>query len=149
MEVGASQNSELLSLSQVFQGQFAPILEHGSERGYQAKEHVSHRGRGCHLNAKTSMVSVADGISAKDRVFFARFSTGSTGSRHGFVLPAIAEASRRAPYHPFWDKIGRLKLTDFKIEVLLVVSGKDVRSMRPFRKPIHKRKLACCMAAVA
>jgi hypothetical protein len=32
--------------------------------------------------------------------------------------PVIAAASRRAPYHLFWDDIDKLKLTDFKTEVL-------------------------------
>lgn len=35
-----------------------------------------------------------------------------------FVSPGIAAASRRAPYHLFWDDIDKLKLTDFKTEVL-------------------------------
>jgi DNA replication protein DnaC len=35
-----------------------------------------------------------------------------------FVSPVIAAASRRAPYHLFWDDIDKLKLTDFKTEVL-------------------------------
>lgn len=36
----------------------------------------------------------------------------------GFVSPVIAAASRRMPYHLFWDDIDKLKLTDFKTEVL-------------------------------
>jgi DNA replication protein DnaC len=35
-----------------------------------------------------------------------------------FVSPVIAAASRRARYHLFWDDIDKLKLTDFKTEVL-------------------------------
>ena len=35
-----------------------------------------------------------------------------------FVSPVIAAASRRAPYHLFWDDIDKLKLTDFKTGVL-------------------------------
>jgi len=35
-----------------------------------------------------------------------------------FVSPVIAAASRRASYHLFWDDIDKLKLTDFKTEVL-------------------------------
>ena len=35
-----------------------------------------------------------------------------------FVSPVIAAASRRAPYHLFWDDIDKLKLSDFKTEVL-------------------------------
>jgi DNA replication protein DnaC len=35
-----------------------------------------------------------------------------------FVSPVFAAASRRAPYHLFWDDIDKLKLTDFKTEVL-------------------------------
>jgi len=35
-----------------------------------------------------------------------------------FVSPVIAAASRRAPYHLFWDDIDKLKLTEFKTEVL-------------------------------
>ena len=35
-----------------------------------------------------------------------------------FVSPVIAAASRRRPYHLFWDDIDKLKLTDFKTEVL-------------------------------
>jgi DNA replication protein DnaC len=35
-----------------------------------------------------------------------------------FVSPVIAAASRREPYHLFWDDIDKLKLTDFKTEVL-------------------------------
>ena len=38
-----------------------------------------------------------------------------------FVSPVIAAASRRAPYHLFWDDIDKLKLTDFKTEVLFDV----------------------------
>lgn len=35
-----------------------------------------------------------------------------------FVSPVIAAASKRAPYHLFWDDIDKLKPTDFKTEVL-------------------------------
>jgi DNA replication protein DnaC len=35
-----------------------------------------------------------------------------------FVSPVITAASRRAPYHLFWDDIDKLKLTDFRTEVL-------------------------------
>jgi DNA replication protein DnaC len=35
-----------------------------------------------------------------------------------FVSPVIAAASRREPYHLFWDDIDKLKMTDFKTEVL-------------------------------
>jgi DNA replication protein DnaC len=35
-----------------------------------------------------------------------------------FVSPVIAAASRRVPYHLFWDDIDKLKVTDFKTEVL-------------------------------
>jgi DNA replication protein DnaC len=35
-----------------------------------------------------------------------------------FVSPVLAAASRPAPYHLFWDDIDKLKLTDFKTEVL-------------------------------
>ena len=35
-----------------------------------------------------------------------------------FVSPVIVAASRRVPYHLFWDDIDKLKLTDFKTEVL-------------------------------
>jgi len=35
-----------------------------------------------------------------------------------FTSPVIAAASRREPYHLFWDDIDKLKLTDFKTEVL-------------------------------
>jgi DNA replication protein DnaC len=36
---------------------------------------------------------------------------------HGFVSPPFASASRRVPYHLFWDDIDKLKTTDFKTEV--------------------------------
>jgi DNA replication protein DnaC len=35
-----------------------------------------------------------------------------------FISPVLAAASRPAPYHLFWDDIDKLKLTDFKTEVL-------------------------------
>ena len=35
-----------------------------------------------------------------------------------FVSPVIAASSRCAPYHLFWDDIDKLKMTDFKTEVL-------------------------------
>ena len=35
-----------------------------------------------------------------------------------FVSPVMAAAHSRAPYHLFWDDIDKLKLTDFKTEVL-------------------------------
>ena len=35
-----------------------------------------------------------------------------------FVSPVLAAASKRDPYHLFWDDIDKLKLTDFKTEVL-------------------------------
>jgi DNA replication protein DnaC len=35
-----------------------------------------------------------------------------------FVSPVISAASRRTPYHLFWDDIDKLKMTDFKTEVL-------------------------------
>jgi DNA replication protein DnaC len=35
-----------------------------------------------------------------------------------FVSPVIAAASRREPYHLFWDDLDKLKMTDFKTEVL-------------------------------
>ena len=35
-----------------------------------------------------------------------------------FVSPVVAAASRRAQYHLFWDDIDKLKVTDFKTEVL-------------------------------
>jgi DNA replication protein DnaC len=35
-----------------------------------------------------------------------------------FVSPVLAAASKPAPYHLFWDDIDKLKLTDFKTEVL-------------------------------
>src|SRR5512136_497959 len=35
-----------------------------------------------------------------------------------FASPVIAAASRSAPYHLSWDDIDKLKLTDFKTEVL-------------------------------
>ena len=34
------------------------------------------------------------------------------------MSPVIAAASRRVPCHLFWDDIDKLKLTDFKTEVL-------------------------------
>jgi DNA replication protein DnaC len=34
-----------------------------------------------------------------------------------FVSPVIAAASKREPYHLFWDDIDKLKITDFKTEV--------------------------------
>ena len=37
---------------------------------------------------------------------------------HEFVSPVIAAAYSCAPYHLFWDDIDKLKLTDFKTEVL-------------------------------
>jgi hypothetical protein len=36
----------------------------------------------------------------------------------GYDSPVIASASSSAPYHLFWDDIDKLKLTDFKTEVL-------------------------------
>jgi DNA replication protein DnaC len=35
-----------------------------------------------------------------------------------FVSPVLAAASKPAPYHLFWDDIDKLKVTDFKTEVL-------------------------------
>ena len=35
-----------------------------------------------------------------------------------FISPVLAAASKPAPYHLFWDDIDKLKLTDFKTEVL-------------------------------
>jgi DNA replication protein DnaC len=35
-----------------------------------------------------------------------------------FMSPVLAAASRREPYHLFWDDIDKLKMTDFKTEVL-------------------------------
>ena len=35
-----------------------------------------------------------------------------------FVSPVLAAASKQAPYHLFWDDIDKLKMTDFKTEVL-------------------------------
>ncbi len=35
-----------------------------------------------------------------------------------FVSPVVAAASRREAYHLFWDDVDKLKLTDFKTEVL-------------------------------
>ena len=35
-----------------------------------------------------------------------------------FVSPIMAAATSREPYHLFWDDIDKLKLTDFKTEVL-------------------------------
>ena len=35
-----------------------------------------------------------------------------------FVSPVLAASSKRAPYHLFWDDIDKLKITDFKTEVL-------------------------------
>ena len=35
-----------------------------------------------------------------------------------FVSPVLAAASRHEPYHLFWDDIDKLKMTDFKTEVL-------------------------------
>jgi len=35
-----------------------------------------------------------------------------------FVSPVLASASKAAPYHLFWDDIDKLKMTDFKTEVL-------------------------------
>jgi len=35
-----------------------------------------------------------------------------------FTSPVIASASKREPYHLFWDDIDKLKPTDFKTEVL-------------------------------
>jgi len=37
---------------------------------------------------------------------------------HESASPVMAAAYSRAPYHLFWDDIDKLKLTDFKIEVL-------------------------------
>lgn len=37
---------------------------------------------------------------------------------NGFVSPVIASASKADPYHLFWDDIDKLKITDFKTEVL-------------------------------
>jgi DNA replication protein DnaC len=36
----------------------------------------------------------------------------------GFMLPVLAAASKSVPYHLFWDDIDKLKMTDFKTEVL-------------------------------
>ncbi len=36
----------------------------------------------------------------------------------GFVSPVLAAASKPTPYHLFWDDIDKLKVTDFKTEVL-------------------------------
>jgi DNA replication protein DnaC len=36
----------------------------------------------------------------------------------GFVSPVIKAACDRAPYHLFWDDIDKLKVTEFKTEVL-------------------------------
>jgi DNA replication protein DnaC len=35
-----------------------------------------------------------------------------------FVSPVLAAASKHEPYHLFWDDIDKLKMTDFKTEVL-------------------------------
>jgi DNA replication protein DnaC len=35
-----------------------------------------------------------------------------------FVSPVLAAASKPAPYHLFWDDVDKLKMTDFKTEVL-------------------------------
>jgi DNA replication protein DnaC len=35
-----------------------------------------------------------------------------------FVSPVLAAASKPAPYHLFWDDIDKLKMTEFKTEVL-------------------------------
>jgi DNA replication protein DnaC len=35
-----------------------------------------------------------------------------------FVSPVLAAAQKRSPYHLFWDDIDKLKITDFKTEVL-------------------------------
>jgi len=35
-----------------------------------------------------------------------------------FVSPVLAAASKRASYHLFWDDIDKVKITDFKTEVL-------------------------------
>ena len=35
-----------------------------------------------------------------------------------FVSPVMKMASRREPYHLFWDDIDKIKPTDFKAEVL-------------------------------
>ena len=43
-----------------------------------------------------------------------------------FVSPVIAAASRRHPYHLFWDDIDKLKLTDFQ----------DRSPIRPGRQPL-------------
>jgi hypothetical protein len=60
--LSASQNGELLSQCQVFEGQFASIPEHRSERGDHAKEGFHHGCRGCHLETKTSMLSMRMGF---------------------------------------------------------------------------------------
>jgi DNA replication protein DnaC len=36
----------------------------------------------------------------------------------GFMSPVLAAASKSVPYHLFWDDIDKLKMTDFKTEVL-------------------------------
>jgi hypothetical protein len=60
--VSPSQNGELLSQGQVFEGQFASIPEHRSERGDHAKEGFHHECRGCHPEIKTSMLSMRMGF---------------------------------------------------------------------------------------
>jgi len=37
---------------------------------------------------------------------------------NGYVSPVIASVSRPERYHLFWDDIDKLKITDFKTEVL-------------------------------
>jgi hypothetical protein len=37
---------------------------------------------------------------------------------NGFIAPVIAAVSGPEPYHLFWDDVDKLKLTNFKTEVL-------------------------------
>jgi hypothetical protein len=47
--VSPSEDGELLSQREVFEGQFASIPENGSECGDHAKESFHNGRRGCHL----------------------------------------------------------------------------------------------------
>jgi DNA replication protein DnaC len=46
-----------------------------------------------------------------------------------FVSPVLTAASKTAPYHLFWDDIDKLKMTDFKTEVLFDLVDSLYRQM--------------------
>lgn len=67
----------------------------------------------------------------------------------GFILPVITSASGSEPYHFFWDDIDKLKVTDFKTEVLFDLvdthyrqkHGLTVTSNYPMRDPVERERV--------